>query len=55
MASDYIMLVSTRGEKIEEGSANPSSDTATHLELYRNFPAIGGVTHSHSGYATAFA
>ena len=38
-----------------EGTLRPSSDTPTHLELYRAFPAIGGVVHTHSEYATAFA
>lgn len=38
-----------------EGSLHPSSDTPTHLALYRAFPHIGGITHTHSTYATAFA
>ena len=33
----------------------PSSDTPTHLELYRSFPAVGGVVHTHSRWATSFA
>ena len=37
------------------GKMRPSSDTPTHLELYRAFPAIGGVTHTHSPNATAWA
>jgi L-ribulose-5-phosphate 4-epimerase len=41
--------------KVVEGKLNPSSDTPTHLELYRSFPDIGGVTHTHSQYATVFA
>ncbi len=40
---------------IVEGDLKPSSDTPTHLELYRNFPNIGGVTHTHSQWATCFA
>lgn len=55
MGADDMVLVSLSGEKIEKQSPNPSSDTDTHLELYRNFTSIGGVTHSHSDYATAFA
>ena len=55
MKEDDMVLLALSGEKIEEGSPNPSSDTDTHLELYRSFPGIGGVTHSHSNYATAFA
>jgi L-ribulose-5-phosphate 4-epimerase len=50
-----MVLVDLQGEKIDKDSANPSSDTATHLELYRSFASIGGVTHSHSTYATAFS
>jgi L-ribulose-5-phosphate 4-epimerase len=38
-----------------EGCYKPSSDTATHLALYRAFPEIGGITHTHSLYATSFA
>jgi L-ribulose-5-phosphate 4-epimerase len=41
--------------KVVEGCRKPSSDTATHLELYRAFPTIGGVVHTHSTYATAWA
>lgn len=40
---------------IVEGSLKPSSDTATHLELYKAFPNIGGVAHTHSPWATAYA
>ena len=38
-----------------EGNLNPSSDTPTHLVLYRAFPEIGGIVHTHSTYATAWA
>lgn len=41
--------------KIVDGSGNPSSDTKTHTVLYRNFPSIGGIVHTHSTYATAWA
>lgn len=41
--------------KVVEGSYRPSSDTPTHLQLYRAFPEIGGITHTHSVYATSFA
>ncbi len=37
------------------GKYNPSSDTPTHLELYKAFPEIGGVVHTHSTYATSWA
>jgi L-ribulose-5-phosphate 4-epimerase len=49
-----IVLVDIEGNKIE-GKLNPSSDTRTHLELYKAFPDIGGVAHTHSNYATAWA
>lgn len=42
-------------EKIVRGNKRPSSDTATHIELYKAFPEIGGITHTHSAYATVFA
>lgn len=38
-----------------EGKLNPSSDTATHCELYRSFPEIGGIVHTHSPWATSWA
>jgi L-ribulose-5-phosphate 4-epimerase len=41
--------------KVVEGAMKPSSDLATHLILYREFPSIGGVVHTHSEYATAWA
>ncbi len=49
-----ILLVDLDG-KIVEGRLNPSSDTPTHLELYKAFSEIGGISHAHSVYATAFA
>jgi L-ribulose-5-phosphate 4-epimerase len=49
------MVVCDLDGKIVEGSLKPSSDLATHLELYRAFPAIGGVVHTHSEFATAWA
>ena len=53
-ASDMVVVDLQTG-KVVEGDLNPSSDTPTHLELYRNFPEIGGVVHTHSTYATAYA
>jgi L-ribulose-5-phosphate 4-epimerase len=41
--------------KVVEGDLRPSSDTGTHLEVYKTFPDCGGVVHTHSEYATAFA
>jgi L-ribulose-5-phosphate 4-epimerase len=54
MTANDIVVVNLDGEAIE-GKWRPSSDTATHIELYKAFPEIGGVTHSHSECATAFA
>ena len=51
---ESIVLVDLQG-KVVEGNLRPSSDTATHLELYRNFERIGGVCHTHSMYATMWA
>ena len=47
LTPDDIVLLDMDGNVVE-GSLKPSSDTATHLELYRNFPNIGGVCHPHS-------
>lgn len=52
-ASDMV-VVDLQGNRIE-GELNPSSDTPTHLELYRQFPEIGAVVHTHSAWATSFA
>jgi L-ribulose-5-phosphate 4-epimerase len=49
------MVVTDLMGKIVESSLKPSSDLATHLVLYRSFPEIGGVVHTHSEYATAWA
>lgn len=49
------MVVTDLNGKVVEGSLKPSSDLATHLLLYREFSAIGGVAHTHSEYATAWA
>ena len=55
LTPDDIVLVDLATGKTVEGSLRPSSDTPTHLELYRAFPEIGGVVHTHSTYATAWA
>jgi len=52
-ANDMVVL--TLEGKIVEGNLKPSSDTPTHLELYRSFAGIGGIVHTHSTYATAWA
>lgn len=49
------MVVVDLDGNIVEGELNPSSDTPTHLELYRNFESIGAVVHTHSAWATSFA
>lgn len=54
MTIDDIVVVSLTGE-IVEGKLNPSSDTATHIELYKAFENIGGIVHTHSRYATVWA
>lgn len=54
MRPQDIVLIDLEGRRVE-GRLNPSSDTPTHIELYRAFPEIGGVAHAHSPRATAFA
>ncbi len=54
MKAEDMVVVDWEG-KIVEGNLKPSSDTATHLELYKAFPNIGGVAHTHSTYATSWA
>lgn len=49
------LVITDLDGNIVEGSLRPSSDVATHLALYREFPAIGGIVHTHSAYATAWA
>jgi L-ribulose-5-phosphate 4-epimerase len=51
---DIVLVSLDTGEPIEAG-LRPSSDAATHLTLYRAFPAIGGIVHTHSVYATSWA
>ena len=50
-----LVVVDLYTGDVVEGSLNPSSDLPTHLELYKSFPNIGGVTHTHSKHATSFA
>jgi L-ribulose-5-phosphate 4-epimerase len=52
---DDVVVVSLVDGRVVEGSLRPSSDMPTHLELYRRFPAIGGIVHTHSSAATAWA
>lgn len=51
----HMVPVSLETGKVLEGKLRPSSDTPTHLELYRAFESCGGIVHTHSEYATAFA
>lgn len=55
MSAKDIVLVSLATGNVIEGKLNPSSDTPTHLELYRAFDKIGAVVHTHSRWATSFA
>lgn len=54
MTPQDMVVVDADGQVLE-GSRKPSSDLATHLALYRSFPALGGVVHTHSLWATVFA
>lgn len=54
MTAADMVVVDLNGNEID-GDLNPSSDTPTHLELYRKFKKIGGITHTHSRWATIFA
>ena len=54
LSEDGIVLVNLEGEVLE-GKLRPSSDLPTHLEIYRNCSGIGGIVHTHSTFATAFA
>jgi len=51
---EHLIVLDVDG-KIVEGKLSPSSDTASHLYIYRHRPDVGGVVHTHSPYATAFA
>ncbi len=54
LTPDDMVVMDLMGNKAE-GSLNPSSDTKTHMILYRRFPQIGGVVHTHSTWATSWA
>lgn len=55
MKADDMVVVELATGKVVEGNLKPSSDTTTHLELYKAFPNIGGIVHTHSRWATTFA
>lgn len=54
LTPEDMVVMDLEGNKIE-GYLKPSSDTPTHLELYKAFPEIGGIVHTHSSYATSWA
>ncbi len=54
LTPDDLVVLDLDGNRVE-GKLNPSSDTATHLELYRAFPTLGGIVHTHSVNAVAWA
>jgi len=54
MTADDMVVVDLDGNRVE-GKYKPSSDTPTHLALYKAFPTLGGVVHTHSRWATSFA
>lgn len=51
----HMVVLELETGRVVEGKAKPSSDTPTHLHLYREFPSLGGVVHTHSTYATSYA
>ncbi|MDR2599040.1 MAG: L-ribulose-5-phosphate 4-epimerase [Oscillospiraceae bacterium] len=55
MTADDMVIVELETGNVVDGKLQPSSDTATHLELYKAFPTIGGIVHTHSRWATIFA
>ena len=55
MKADDMVVVDLKTGVVVEGKLKPSTDTPTHIELYKAFPNIGGVVHTHSRWATTFA
>ena len=54
MTEEDMVVVDLDGKRVE-GKWKPSSDTPTHVEIYKAFPALGGIVHTHSRWATTFA
>ena len=54
MKAEHMVVVDLEGNVVE-GNLRPSSDTPTHIELYKAFPEIGGIVHTHSSWATSWA
>ena len=55
MKADDMVVVELETGQVVDGKLKPSSDTATHIELYKAFPNVGGIVHTHSRWATTFA
>ena len=55
LTPDKMAVVDIKSGLARKGYLNPSSDTSTHLEIYRKFPEVKGITHTHSPFATAWA
>ena len=55
LTSESMIVCDLDGKQVSPGSLRPSSDTATHAYIYRHMPEVGGVVHTHSTYATAWA
>jgi L-ribulose-5-phosphate 4-epimerase len=55
MKAEDMVVVEVETGKVVDGKLKPSSDTPTHIELYKAFPNIGGIVHTHSRWATTFA
>ncbi len=55
MKADDMVVVELETGKVVDGELKPSSDTPTHVELYKAFPNIGGIVHTHSRWTTSFA
>lgn len=55
LSPEKMVCVDLESGRVVDGTLKPSSDTPTHLELYRAFPVVGGIVHTHSTYAVAFA
>ena len=55
MQAEDMVVVEVETGKVVDGKLKPSSDTPTHLELYKSFSNVGGVVHTHSRWATSFA
>ena len=53
MTAEDMVVVELETGKVAEGKWKPSSDTKTHLELYKAFPGVGGIVHTHSPHAVA--